>query len=145
MRGVIMAGDIRTKALSWLKEMQVVYLSTYDGTFPRVRPMSLMMIDSRFFILTGSSEAKIDQIRENGNVEVCIPFDNEKGNGYIRAKGVIFIIEDRAVKNMVAERTPYFKQYWPGPDDPDFALLELEPDEIEFMSPGDNSSVHIAY
>lgn len=123
--------------LNLIDDQAPVYLSTIDGSIPRVRPVTMVQFESRYFILTGSADEKIKQIRKNNLVEICYPMKGEKGNGYVRMDGSIDIVEDMDLKRSVADHTSYFKDYWDIPEDPTYALLEFNIKNMEFMKPGD--------
>lgn len=120
-----------------IEKQATIYLSTIDGKIPRVRPLTMVTIGSRHFILTGTNEAKIGQIKKNDLVEACYSIKDEKGNGYIRMDGRIEIVTDQNTRREVADQTDYFKEYWSTPDDPTYALLEFNIRNIEYLKPGD--------
>ena len=69
------------KVLSSFKETQFVALATIDGIQPRVRPMTLIYLEHRFWMVTSSSSDKVAQIKQNANVEFCYQFD-KNGDDY---------------------------------------------------------------
>ena len=123
--------------MSKIEKQAVVYLSTIDGNVPRVRPLTMVTSGSRYFILTGMNDAKIHQIKENNLVEACYTMKEEKGTGYIRMDGALNIVEDQQTRTRIADETDYFKEYWSTPEDPTYALLELDIRNIEYLKPGD--------
>ncbi len=96
-----------------------------------------MTFGSRYFILTGMNDAKINQIRKNNLVEACYSIKEEKGIGYIRMDGNVDIVTDQQTKRQIADQTDYFKEYWSSPDDPSYALLEFNINNIDYLKPGD--------
>lgn len=54
--------NLKDEVLKHFKKMQTVYYATYDGTMPRVRPMALIYHNNRFWISTGTKNAKVKQI-----------------------------------------------------------------------------------
>ncbi|MGA1820948.1 MAG: pyridoxamine 5'-phosphate oxidase family protein [Thermoplasmatota archaeon] len=126
--------------LELIEDQKAVYVATIDGDIPRVRPLTLVRFDSRYFILTGMNDAKIRQIKDNNSVEICCPLKGEIGNGYIRMDGIVDIVGDMKLKKKVADHVSYFKEYWDTPEDPTYALLEFRMRNMEYMKPGDNYS-----
>jgi len=69
--------DRREEALSVLKNVQMVHVATWDGEFPRVRPMSLVYDGGRFWVCTGSSDAKARQLEAHPVFEFSLLLEGE--------------------------------------------------------------------
>ncbi|MBN1539159.1 MAG: pyridoxamine 5'-phosphate oxidase family protein [Candidatus Thermoplasmatota archaeon] len=123
--------------LMMMGDMKTIYLATIDGETPRVRPLTMVRFGSEHFILTGANDAKMRQLSENDNVEVCMDVKDEKGTGYIRIDGEMEIVKDPKLKWDVAMNTCYFSEYWSAPDDPTYTLLHFKMKNLEFLRPGD--------
>ncbi|OGN95690.1 MAG: hypothetical protein A2Z77_07910 [Chloroflexi bacterium RBG_13_51_36] len=122
------------QVLSHFKETQFVALATMDGTRPRVRPMTLIYLDHRFWMVTSTSSNKVMQIKQNANVEFTYQFDENGEDCCIRILGKAKIIKDKETKTSTAKRIGFFNNYWSGPEDPDFTLLEILPDELQYVA-----------
>lgn len=130
---------LREEILAGFDEYRTVHMATVDGDAPRVRPVTLNLIDGVFYILTGAQDVKIAQLRENPRVELCLSLERDEYDGYVRLAGSAKMIEDAGVKRVVAERVDYFKVYWKGYDDPSYTLLEIVISGMEYMEPGGES------
>jgi len=120
-------------------EQQHVFLATADENQPRVRPVTLIHLRDRLFVATGSSDAKTKQIRGNPKTEFCLLIEKDAQKGTIRAECIAEIIEAKEVKAVVYNKIPFLKEYWGSPEDPDYALIELQPISCEYMKLG---SIH---
>jgi len=123
-----------------LKPAQLVYLATAEADQPRVRPVTLLDIDEKFWIATGTHTAKAQQMRKNPNVEFCLPLSGTAGNGYIRVAGVAGVVEDAETRKTIGAQVPFLKDFWSGFEDPDFCLIRITRVEIEYMRPGDQEA-----
>jgi len=128
--------QVKTEVWSHFQTMQPAYLATAEGDQPRVRPITLLDIDEKFWIATSPRSGKARQIRRNPNVEFCVPLEDDKGNGYIRVSGVASMIQDKETLTNIGARIPFLAQHWSGIDDPDFCLLRITRVEVEYMAPG---------
>ena len=54
-----MISELKREAWTWLKPVQMIHLATWDSAHPRVRPVSLIFDEGRFWICTGTKEAKV--------------------------------------------------------------------------------------
>ena len=129
--------EIQEEAWKRLKPMQCVYLATGEGHQPRVRPVTLLNIDQKFWIATGTRSAKARHMRRNPNVEFCLPLDAECGNGYLRIAGLAASVTDAATREAIGSQVPFLREYWTGRDDPQFALFRITRVEIEYLRPGE--------
>ena len=118
-------------------KFQTVYLATYDGKTPRVRPVSLGCIGSRLWVFTSAGSKKAVEMAKDPGFEFCYTFKGGEHSGYIRASGKARIVKDGKTKAKMTAQCPFFKEYWNGPDDKCFALIELITKEVEYLKPGD--------
>jgi uncharacterized pyridoxamine 5'-phosphate oxidase family protein len=119
-----------------LKLNPVVYLATSEENQPRVRPVSLIVDKGDLFILTGSEDAKIAQIKQNNRVEVVTPVKADDHTGYVRFSAKAVIETRQEYRRRAAKAAPFFSNYWDSPDHPKYALIRLEPEKIEYLLPG---------
>ena len=124
--------------------MQESMLATTDGERAYVRPVMLIFLKDRFFIATGSADAKCAQLRNQPQAEVCYYF-NEEGKGcYIRLNGKVNFIEDIELRGELMEVAFFIKNYWTDPADEGYALLEIIPDWFDFMEYNSNVEERIS-
>lgn len=131
---------IQQELAAWIKQSQYVYLATSDRKQARVRPVVLFLHEDRYFFATFSGDAKVAQIQANKLVEICIPLTEDGHTGYIRLSGIARIINNAALKAEASERCFFFDQYFSGYDDPDYTLIEFDPDYAEYLRPGETYS-----
>jgi len=121
--------------LNQFKETQFVALATIDGIRPRVRPITLIYLDRRFWMVTSTSSNKVIQIKQNANVEFTYQFSENNEDCCIRILGKAKIIKDKNTKTSIAKRISFFNNYWSSPEDPDYTLIEILPDELQYVAP----------
>jgi general stress protein 26 len=121
--------------LNKFKETQFVALATMDGIRPRVRPMTLINLERRFWMVTSTSSSKVIQITQNPNVEFTYQFNENSEDCCIRILGKAKIIKDKKTKTSIAKRIYFFNNYWSSPEDSDYTLLEILPDELQYVAP----------
>jgi uncharacterized pyridoxamine 5'-phosphate oxidase family protein len=119
------------EVFSLVKQTQPVYLASIEGNEPRVRPVTLIFFNDEFWVATGSNDAKVNQIRDNENIEFCLPLKGEKSTGYIRGSGRAEIVDSLAARKMIFENIGFIKYHWSEPTDPDYILLKIILTEIE--------------
>jgi len=112
-----------------------IFLATVEGDYPRVRPVTLVYFEKRFWITTGTKSAKVKQIKNNPKVEFCLLFKEKDMDCCLRVAGLAKIIRDRETKAKIARHCDFFSKHWQDIDDPDYTLLEMCPTEIEYVTP----------
>ena len=136
-----MSDALKKEAWGWLKPIQPIHLATWDGERPRVRPVSMIFDGERFWVSTGSRDAKAAQVAANPAFEFSLTLQGEGSSGTFRGAGSARIVEDLDEKRRVVEIIPFFKDYWETPEDKSFCLLELQVDQVELMRPHEMKSV----
>jgi len=132
-----MDNKLKQEIWSYFKPMQKVYFATSQDNKPSVRPLSLIFHKNKFWIATGSGDAKIKQIESNNKVEFCLFISDDKNGGYIRGSGQANIVVDEELRKMIFEAVPFIKMFWDDPADKGFTLLDICLSNIEYMKPGE--------
>jgi uncharacterized pyridoxamine 5'-phosphate oxidase family protein len=132
---------IQKEVWQLLKPNQCVYLATAEGDQSRVRPMTLLDIEEKLWIATGRRSAKARQMLRNPNVEFCLPLTETCGTGYLRVAGVASAEADPVARKRIGDQIPFLREYWTGPDDPNFILFRITCVEIEYLKPGEMMAV----
>ena len=128
--------NLQKEVWSHFQDIQPVFFATCDKDQPRIRPITFIHFNDKFWVSTGTNSAKIEQIKNNKNIEFCLMFKEGEDNGYIRGVGEANIVQDKDTKKLLSENIPFFKNYWKDADDPNYTLLEIVIKEIEYLKPG---------
>jgi len=127
--------------LEKFETMQTCYLATYDGEFPRVRPMILIQHEGRFWLATGTEDDKTLQIKNHPKVALSVTLSEGDNESYVRIKGIAKHSQDPAERTAIWNIATYISRYWDSPEHPGFGLVEVKPVAISYMAP--NTTVEI--
>jgi uncharacterized pyridoxamine 5'-phosphate oxidase family protein len=127
---------LKKEVWAYFEEFQTVYFTTCDGNQPRVRPVSLIHFQDKFWVATGTQNAKVRQIHENNNIEFCMLLESGGNSGYIRGAGKAVTVKGKETKKLLADNMPFFKEFWKDADDPNYTLYEIVVKEVEYLKPG---------
>ena len=133
-----MSEQLKQAVKSILQPLQPVYLATSMENQPRVRPVTLIYHEGRFYIATGSWDAKVKQIAANPKVETCLMIKEDPYSGYARACGELHTVSDEAIRREIFEAAPFLSNYWNEPTDPGYVLYQMSWEEVEYMKPGES-------
>ena len=123
----------KEEVLDLIKDAGFGYLATMEGNQPRVRPMMPHLTeDGKLLIALLSRSRTIQQVEKNPFVEICFV---DRKMWYCRVSGKGAITENLENKTIVWENVPMLRQYFAGPEDENFKLLEIEIQDLEAMTP----------
>ncbi len=104
-----------------------------DGQ-PKVRPMAWVLLDDgRLWSSTYRCSGKAAELEGNPKVEVCF-VDGRKVQ--LRFEGRARFGGTSAERKRLLELNPKVGRHFNGPDDPQFALIEVVPTHVRWTEPG---------
>lgn len=120
--------DAREVAEKILTSTDIGFLATCDGDQPHVRPLNIAMREGlTLWIASYSYWGKVGQLERNPKVEMTLM---EDGGAHIRIVGRGLIRESAEDKRRVFDAFPLMKKYFDDPSDPEYALIEIVPEEV---------------
>ena len=123
----------KEEALDIIADAGFGFFATTDGNQPRVRPMMPYLTEDGELLLAMLGRSRtIPQIKANPNVEICFV---DRKMWYCRVSGTAAICDDASKKLIVFENVPMLRQYFAGPDDPNFFLAIIDIKSMEAMTP----------
>ncbi len=128
------AEDIR-EVLNQFGDFQHVFLATIDGDQARVRPVTLIRFDGKFWITTDTWSEKVKQIQKNPKVEFSFVFKKGSEDCCIRVAGPAKMVKAQQVKAELARYCDFFSKHWKSADDPNYTLLQIFPSEATYVTP----------
>jgi general stress protein 26 len=129
--------DLRQRIFDATKEMQLMNLATITGDG---KPWTRYMVgnadqDLEFLFCTHLESRKVAQIRNNPNIHICTGVhDLETAQQWLQVQGVAEIVTDKEARH--AYWYDELKNYFSGPDDPNYVLIIVKPSLIEFGTMG---------
>ena len=130
---------IPDKIMSSFNEQQVVSFATTEVHQPRVRPMTLIHLDGKFYMITGArggkNAKKLQQIRENPRFEYYLTLKGTEVDGFIRGMGKTWEQQEQGTRKKVYDKIPWAANFFDTVNHPDYVLLELEHDGFSYRWP----------
>ena len=132
----------KEEAIDIVRDAGFGFLATMDGDQPRVRPMMPYLTEEGELLvaLLGRSRAIAD-VKANPNVEICFV---DRKMWYARLAGKAQLSDDLTKKQLVFENVPMLRQYFAGPEDPNYFLIVVKIKTIEAMTPHSRTPAQIA-
>ena len=122
----------KQEVIDLIKDAGYGVLSTTQGDQPKARPMMPYLDDEGNLLLAVLSHSRtISQIKTNPKVEFCFI---DRKMSFARISGLAKVSNDAAKKESVWNYIPMLRQYFTGPEDIDFVLLEIDTTSVEAMT-----------
>jgi len=123
---------LKRKILKVIGGMKLASLATIKDKKPWVRFVASHNDGLNLYISTFTSSRKVKEIRQNPNVHVTIggSFEDLKAS-YVQIAGLAAVRNDGRVRRKCWH--DYMKRYYSGPNDPEYVVIEVKPQIIEYM------------
>jgi len=135
------------KIMECFTEQQVVSFATVENMQPRVRPMTLIHLDNKFYMITGArggrDAKKLQQIRQNPRFEYYLTLKGVNNDGFIRGMGETWEIDDLEIRKRLYDKVTWAVNFFDDEHHPDYVLLELRHDGFSYREPDTREILYI--
>lgn len=129
---------LNKEVLDILKKHKVGTLATVVDNKPHSRYMTFFNDELMLYTPTNKNTHKAEEIDENPNVHILLGYEGEGfGDEYIEFEGKASISEDQRLKEKIWN--DQMKNWFEGPNDPDYIVLAIKPNKIRLMNSGQES------
>ncbi len=123
----------KEEIIDLIKDSGFGFLATTEKNQPRVRPMMPYLDEDGTLLLALLANSRtIKQVQENPLLEICY-VDRKMWLCRVSGKGKVTNTLEK--KELVWSNIPMLRQYFSGPEDPNYILMEITPESVEAMTP----------
>ena len=128
--------ELKNKILKVLNEYPIGAVATMKDGKPWVRYMVMKPGDDlALFSTSFASARKVGQIKKNSTINVAFGADRKNWMiPYINVDGTAEVLTDIETKKKCWD--DHLKQFFKGPEDPNYVVIKVIPESIEYMNPG---------
>ncbi|MFA5038583.1 MAG: pyridoxamine 5'-phosphate oxidase family protein [Candidatus Omnitrophota bacterium] len=117
------------------------YLATCDADQPRVRAMMpVLSDDGKLLAATFPGSKKLAQIAKNPKIEICFV---DRKLSHCRIEGKASVSEEASLKEELWNKQMMLRQFFQGPQDPNFILIVIIPTKVSMMNIGDKGYTEV--
>jgi general stress protein 26 len=127
----------KVKLIEYLNKSEIMFLATSANDQPHVRCMALIFYENTIWCCSKSNRVKVQEIKDNAAIEICVLAEGKKDVGSIRGSGTAYLISDPIIREKLSQQIQFFTAYWESPEDDDFTLIKLEIPSFMFHDPDD--------
>ncbi len=123
----------KEEIIDLIKDAGFGVLATLENNQPKARPMMPYLDENGNLLLAVLSHSRtIPQIKKNPHVEMCYI---DRKMCFARISGKASVSIDIPKKQVAWDNIPMLRQYFAGPEDPNFVLIEIDTSTVEAMTP----------
>ena len=125
--------QLKEKVLNIIRDHKIGVLSSVENNKPHSRYMTFFNEELTLFTPTSANTEKINEIEKNPNVHILIGYENEGlGDSYLEISGTSKINDSQELKDKLWNES--FKDWFDGPKDPNYLILQIKPESIRLMN-----------
>ncbi|WP_340082688.1 pyridoxamine 5'-phosphate oxidase family protein [Terribacillus sp. FSL K6-0262] len=121
--------EVRKRVERILENQKIGTLATVQGGKPYTRYMAFFNEGYTLYCATSGSSHKVDDIESNHSVHILLGYNGDGvGDEYVEIEADAIVSESPELKQQLWKDS--FRAWLDGPDDPDYVVLEINPDKI---------------
>ncbi len=124
--------QLEQKISAVMDKNEVCSFATVEYNKPHVRYMVLFHEGLTIYLATSRKTHKIEELEKNPNVHIIIGFDGTWSSEILQISGTGKVTKDDSLRKKVWNEK-YFKRWFESSDDPNYVILEITPDRIEYF------------
>jgi general stress protein 26 len=125
--------DLKAQILNIITDHRTGVLSSVENNKPHSRYMTFYNEDLTLYTPTQKDTEKIAEIEKNPAVSVLLGYEDKGQNdAYVEILGTTKINDSEDVKQQFWHES--FNQWFEGPEDPNYVLLQIEPDAVRLLN-----------
>lgn len=125
--------EAKTQLENVLEKDKVGVLATVQKGKPHARYMTFFHEEMILYTVTNKHTHKMEDMEENANVHILLGYGGDGyGDEYVEVEGKVSMKESKALKEKLW--TESMNNYFDGPEDPEYIVLEIKPMRIRFMN-----------
>lgn len=123
---------LEEKVVKILDDSNEGTLATIEENKPHSRYMTFHHEGLTLFTATSKDTHKVEEIERNPNVHILLGYEGKGyGDGYLEIEGVAKVRDDEMKAKLWNEK---MENWFDGPNDPNYIVLEIDPSQIRLMN-----------
>ncbi|GAB4073805.1 pyridoxamine 5'-phosphate oxidase family protein [Barrientosiimonas marina] len=125
--------DIKETAEKIIDDSAVGTMATIKQNKPHSRYMTFIRKGLTLYTATSSETHKTEEIKANPYTHILLGYEGDGfGDDYVEYEGKVSLSDDEHLKQELW--TDYMENWFKGPDDPSYIVLEITPVAIRVMN-----------
>ncbi|GGD94038.1 pyridoxamine 5'-phosphate oxidase family protein [Paenibacillus nasutitermitis] len=104
--------------------------STVENNKPKSRYMAIFHDGMNVYLATDRKTHKVEELQHNSNISLLLGFDGKSWAEIVEIEGTASITKDESLRQKFWN--DQLKPWFNGPDDPDYVILEIDAERIQY-------------
>jgi general stress protein 26 len=109
------------------------------GNKPKVRYMAVFHDGLNIYLATNRKTHKVEELKDNPNACLLLGYEQGGGKDVLEIEAKATVTKDDSLRSKLWNQS--LEDWFKGPEDPDYVVLELEPTRIEYMGKNKENGV----
>jgi general stress protein 26 len=128
-----MSEDLKKKVLNVISEHRTGVLSTVENNKPHSRYMTFYHDQLTLYTPTKRETEKVEELEKNPAVSVLLGYEKHgQSDAYIEISGTAAINDSQELKGQYWDDS--FQNWFSGPEDPNYILIEIQPEVVRLLN-----------
>lgn len=101
------------------------------GGKPKVRYMAVFHDGLNIYLATNRKTHKVEELTDNPNVFLLLGYEKGGSKDVLEIEATASVTKDDELRKKIWNKE--LDKWFSGPDDPDYVILELTPNRMEYM------------
>ncbi|MFJ5624261.1 pyridoxamine 5'-phosphate oxidase family protein [Peribacillus loiseleuriae] len=125
--------DLKKQVMKIISDHRTGVLSTVENNKPHSRYMTFYNEDITLFTPTQADTEKVDEIEKNRSVSILLGYEDKgQSDTYVEISGTSIINDSQHLKKQFWDES--FNKWFEGPEDPNYVLLQIQPETIRILN-----------
>ncbi|RDW18267.1 general stress protein [Oceanobacillus arenosus] len=125
--------EVKATVENILDNSSVGTMATVQQNKPHTRYMTFSRNGLNLYTATSKETHKVEEIIENPFTHILLGYEGDGfGDEYVEYEGKVQISDSKELKNELWN--PYMENWFDGPNDPNYTVLEVTPVQISLMN-----------
>ncbi|WNR43727.1 pyridoxamine 5'-phosphate oxidase family protein [Paenibacillus roseipurpureus] len=131
--------QLEEQIIQVLSANPVCSFATVDGDKPKVRYMALLHEGMTIYLTSSRNTDKVEEVAANPHVHILVGFDGKSTPYILQIQATATISSDNALREKLWKDD--MKQWFEGPHDPNYIVLDITPTRIEYSKEGSEPQI----
>jgi general stress protein 26 len=128
--------EIKAAIENILENGTVGTMATVQQNKPHSRYMTFSSDGLNLYTATDKDTHKVEELEKNPYTHILLGYEGEGiGDEYVEYEGKVHISDNEELKKKLWN--PNMQHWFDGPEDPNYIVLEIEPEQISLMNKQD--------
>ncbi|MGG0822924.1 pyridoxamine 5'-phosphate oxidase family protein [Paenibacillus turicensis] len=120
--------ELEQKIISTLDQHHIASFATVEEGKPKQRYMAMQHDGLDIHLATDRRSAKVDELKQNPNVSLLLGAEAGDKHEIVEIEGKCSITSNEQLRHTMWKEE--YKQWFEGPDDPNYVVLDITPNTI---------------